>query len=97
MSTSSHTPIRFTLASNTSDDYHKVRRHELAGYMEMDNDTLTRCVEELNARVNFSRRYYHGRYDHRHMNWMQTLARPLKLRHKLDLSLDALVVMQRRR
>lgn len=88
---SSHTPIVFTVETSHISDYHLVSRRELANYKNMDTKTIDKIVTELNARVDFTRRNFRGRYDAGHGKWMSVLVAPLKPQHKLDVSLDALV------
>jgi hypothetical protein len=83
--------IVFALPAKVHDnDYHKVKKTELKG-TNTDTDTMIRCVQEMNARVTFARKYYKGKYDQRHRHWMKTLTNCMDLSHKLELSLDALV------
>jgi hypothetical protein len=87
-----HVPIVFNLLNknDVNQDYHLVDRQEL---WKMDNETAKKRIDELNMRVVYARKYYKGRYDERHKKWMQTLARPMKPHHRLNLSLDALIAI----
>jgi hypothetical protein len=86
------TPIVFDLSNkhDVNQDYHLVDRQEL---WKMDNETAKKRIDELNMRVVYARKYYNGRYDERHKKWMQTLAKPMKSHHRLNLSLDALIAI----
>lgn len=88
-----HIPIKFEIVEKSVKDYHMVSRNELRNIQ--NTDTFQKCVDELNARVTFARKHFRGTYDKRHVDWMTTLAKPLKVHHKVSLSLDALVVLRR--
>lgn len=87
-----HRPIVFNLSNpyEVNQDYHLVNRQDL---WKMDNETAKKRIDELNMRVLYARKHYKGRYDERHMKWMQTLAKPMKSQHRLSLSLDALIAL----
>ena len=86
------TPIVFNLQNNTDMDYHLVDRNELNN---MDTETMRKRIDELNMRVQFARKHYKGRYDNGHKKWMETLVKPMKSHHKVNLSLDALVAVSK--
>lgn len=74
--------------------YHKVDAYQ----MRMGKVDMLACVQELNERVVFTKRYYGGRYDKGHKRWMRNLYSNVesKIDYKVGLSLDALVVMNRK-
>lgn len=87
-----HTPIVFDLSNNqdVNQDYHLVNRQDI---WKMDNETVKKRIDELNMRVVFARKFYKGKYDERHKKWMQTLVKPMKSHHRINLSLDALIAI----
>lgn len=88
-----HTPIVFDLSysQNVNQDYHLVNRQDI---WKMDNETVKKRIDELNMRVVFARKFYKGKYDERHKKWMQTLVKPMKSHHRINLSLDALIAIE---
>lgn len=93
MSTSKkHSPIVFDLSNDqdVNQDYHLVSRQDI---WKMDNETVKKRIDELNMRVVFARKFYKGKYDERHKKWMQTLVKPMKSHHRINLSLDALIAI----
>lgn len=87
-------PIKFELEESNVQDYHLVHRKEL--HEVHDPETLKRCIDELNLRVRHATKHFKSRYDQRHTDWMRTLARPLKVEHKVDLALDAIVAVSKK-
>lgn len=85
------TPIVFNVQNNDDKDYHLVARSELN---KMDTETMRKRFDELNMRVQFAKKYYKGRYDYRHKKWMETLVKPMKSHHMVNLSLDALIAIR---
>ena len=72
--------------------YHLVKKNEI------NQNTSTRwisekCTDEFKRRVVFSRKYYKGRLDRGHAQWMRSLGAHIKLNNKLNMSLDALIVL----
>lgn len=87
------TPIVFNLQKHDDNtDYHLVDRNELH---KMDTETMRKRIDELNMRVQYAKKHYRGRYDHGHKKWMDTLAKPMKSEHKVQLSLDALIAVSK--
>jgi hypothetical protein len=84
------TPIVFNLQNNDDADYHLVDRNQLNN---MDTETMRKRIDELNMRVQFAKKHYKGRYDHGHKQWMNTLVKPMKSHHRVNLSLDALIAV----
>jgi hypothetical protein len=85
-------PIVFNLQNNDDADYHLVDRKELN---KMDTETMRKRIDELNMRVQFAKKHYKGRYDHGHKKWMETLVKPMKSEHRVNLSLDALIAVSK--
>lgn len=86
-------PIVFNIRQQDDNtDYHLVDRNELH---KMDTDTMKKRIDELNMRVQYARKHYKGRYDHGHKKWMDTLAKPMKSEHRVNLSLDALIAVSK--
>lgn len=85
-------PIVFNLQNSDDKDYHLVNRNELDN---MDTETMRKRIDELNMRVQFAKKHYKGRYDHAHKRWMETLVKPMKSYHKVNLSLDALIAVSK--
>jgi len=73
--------------------YHKVDARSL--YKGRVSKRL--CVEELNLRMEFAKKYYRGRVDKRHKHWMNKLYTNVsKDQHiKLALTLDTLAEMNK--
>lgn len=65
--------------------YHLVDRRAM--YQRCADRALT--AKEFDLRVNFSKRFYRGRYDRGHLHWMKALKANLTPESKLDMSLDA--------
>lgn len=86
------TPIVFNLQKQDDTDYHLVNRNDLN---KMDTETMIKRIDELNMRVQFANKHYKGRYDHGHKKWMETLVKPMKSHHRVNLSLDALIAVSR--
>lgn len=53
------------------------------------------CIQELNARANFTRKYYRGRYDQRHKRVMRFIGATLTAKDMVHLDLDACIALQR--
>lgn len=88
-----HQPIVWDIETTTFGDYHLVNRRELS---KVDNETLMKKrIDELNMRAEFARKHYKSRYDRGHRKWMQNLAAPMKSSHKVHLSLDALMAIDK--
>ena len=51
------------------------------------------CAKELNMRVEFSKKYMHGKYDKVHLNVNKKLSENFTTYDKLNLTLDALCVI----
>lgn len=84
------TPIVFNLLNNHDRDYHLIDRNELD---KIDTETMRKRIDELNMRVQFAKKHYNGRYDHGHRKWMETLVKPMKSHHRINLSLDAIIAV----
>lgn len=52
------------------------------------------CIQELNARAAFTRKYYRGRYDQRHKRVMRIIGSSLTSIDMLNLDLDACIALQ---
>lgn len=65
-------------------DYHLVRRRDVKRGCAPKHQR----IKEFDLRVKKANRYYRGRYDMRHKNWMKGLIYDVKLGDKLSMSLD---------
>lgn len=77
-------------------NYHKVAREELK-YQPNSHDVAKRAAEELGARVCFAKKYYRGRYDQRHLKFMEELYGPVKKNTGalITMSLDTLASLSK--
>lgn len=71
--------------------YHLVTRNDLIHKRHLVY-VKQRAAEEFKKRVEFSKKYYKNRYDHRHEKWMGNVGSVIGLTEKLNMSLDACIV-----
>lgn len=76
--------------------YHKVNKADLKSSTVRPR-VAKLAAQELTARVTFAKKYYHGKYDARHMRFMRLLYKPVKKNRDalLSMSLDAFIEVSR--
>lgn len=73
--------------------YHKVNARDLKNHR--GNQKLSDSAgQEIVARIAFTRKYYGGKSDARHMRWMLRLKPVINLSTRIDMPLSALSVLQ---
>lgn len=72
-------------------NYHRVSFKDLSrGRVD-----ISRCVDELNKRTDFTKKYYNGKFDERHQRVMHRIGQYIKGEAALGLSLDALIASRK--
>ena len=68
-------------------EYHVVKR------ATMKNDKPGRLVE-FQRRVDFTKKYFRGKYDLKHRAWMKKLAQGFDTQDRVSMSLDASIALR---
>lgn len=71
------------------------KSYHIVDFNDLDTGTASKqdCVQEINQRVEFVKKYYHGQYDAVHKKVLCKLSKGFKIVDKLNLSLDALITI----
>jgi hypothetical protein len=81
-----------TMKARECREYHVVDQDDLRKFGRFAPD---KAAKEISLRVKYVKKYHRNKFDHRHAKWMQKLEGSLNLTSKINLSLDALVALNK--